>query len=79
MWYKKKYASTPTSTTTTLKNHLKKHSSAHQEHLRLISLKENIIKEKWKKTNKVFKNSEELIKLLFKSTSLDPSNKRTKK
>ncbi|XP_011688860.1 PREDICTED: zinc finger BED domain-containing protein 4-like [Wasmannia auropunctata] len=74
--------STPTGTTTTLKNHLKKHLSAHQEYLRLTSLKENNIKRK--KTNEersktnLLKNSKESLKPLFKNTYFDSSNKRAK-
>lgn len=71
---------TPTGTTTTLKNHLKKHSSAYQEYLRLTTLKENKIKEKRKRTNEESENSKEhtSLKSLFKNTSLDPSNKHAR-
>lgn len=72
--------STPTGTTTTLKNHLKKHLRAYQEYLRLTTLKENKIRENRKKTDKIQlsgENSKE-FKSIFKNTILEPTNKRAK-
>lgn len=70
--------STPTSTTTTLKNHLKKHSNAYQEYIRLTTIKENVTKKR-KTTDQVSESSKKSLQSFIKNAvTFDPSCKRAK-
>src|SRR5580765_58625 len=70
--------STPTSTTTILKNHLKKHSNAYQEYIRLKTIKENVTKKR-KTTDQVSESSNKSLQSFVKNAvTFDPSCKRAK-